>query len=209
MAFIPVANGVELVFNFDSDDLATAKLVFGVQLTLPAALDTLFAIISTAATSIGMASTKPWSTHWVLHSMTANALDSATAPTVTAGDSPMPIAGSGSGACAPDNCCVVATMQSGLRGRSYRGRNYWPGIPSAELATDSALLAASVAQWETFIDDSLITPMAAAEFPLCVISRHHDGAPRSEGIMTNIIGCRVETKLGTQRRRLTGSFGGI
>ncbi len=211
MPFIPVFNGVQLVIDWIEDTGATAKIILGVQFDVPAVLDTLEELVNYVIDTLASPAVRPWTTHWGINGVTAYGLDTDSSPTYTNTHGTMsvtlPILGTLGGFSATDQVAAVNTMQTGMRGRSHRGRNYWPGVPTASMSDTSTLSPALVADWDTYID-AFIAAMVANSTPLVVISRFADHAARTEGLMTHIIDCRTEAKVGTQRRRVRGTFGG-
>lgn len=98
------------------------------------------------------------------------------------------------------NLALVVTLRTGLRGRSYRGRVYIPGMPES-LMTNGAYAASvstEVLEWLQLIKNN-----AATEgWTWGVCSRYHDGVERAAGIVTPITSHEVRsTYPGTQRRR--------
>jgi hypothetical protein len=97
---------------------------------------------------------------------------------------------------------MTVTFLTGVAGRSYRGRNYIPALPSAAGATDrtwtNAAVAAVNSAYETF---DLALPGVDSEH--VVLSRANEGAPRVSGVATPVIGYRANVQMFTQRRRLT------
>ena len=210
MAFIPVANGVELVIDFVNAVGDTNKVVLGIALDVPGTLSTLFDLTKAVIDFFGASTVRPWVSSASLAAVKATALDSDSAPTVTntaGGDvSTLPIAGTIAGGGTGSQVAALVTTQTGFRGRSFRGRNYWPCVPLSYLASPDALTDTAVAAWNTLVDDFIVA-MNINATPLQVISRHHDHAPRTSGVMTPILHGRAEHKLGTQRRRVGGTFG--
>lgn len=210
MPFIPVANGVELVIDFTPNNGKIQHVVLGVRVDAPAALATLIDITKAVADFIGSEIIRPWSSFYAVTGIKASALDTVASPsyqnTVGGTVHDFPIAGTITGNAATSQVAVVNTLQTGNRGRSYRGRNYWPGVPFSYLVDDSTITPAAVLSWDVFIDD-FIAFMSSNTTPIVVISRHADHAPRVAGVMTPVLDCRAEAKLGTQRRRVAGVFG--
>lgn len=112
----------------------------------------------------------------------------------------------GSGTAAlPNNVTATITKATPLRGRSYRGRNFIPGIDRTELtATDyNILLPASVA---AFVSNwvALDAALVAGGFQPVIVSRFSGGAPRLVGVATPITSYRMNDVIDSQRRRLPG-----
>lgn len=103
----------------------------------------------------------------------------------------------------PFNDAICISMKTLYRGRSYRGRVFLPGITTASL-TGSAIksstitsLNATFAYWD-FLDAN------GEPFALQVVSRYHNGAPRTQGIHTDVVGFVTNGIPASQRRRTPG-----
>lgn len=103
-------------------------------------------------------------------------------------------AGGGAGDELPRQCCVLTTFYTNLRGKSFRGRQYMPGIIEGQ-QNNGQITGALQTDWSGFwaaIQSSLQADTVPLD--LAVISRK-----RSESNpVTSII---VHTKVRTQRRR--------
>lgn len=135
-------------------------------------------------------------TQWV-----ATALATATSPSVitpiTADD-----VGLDAGPSVSNNSTMTTTFLTDLRGRSYRGRVYTPGLNQSDQLTSTdmsgtlaAALTAAYALMNTYV------PVA---FSHAVISLQTAGAPRATGVATPVTGYRSNTQIDSQRRRLAG-----
>jgi len=102
------------------------------------------------------------------------------------------------------NAAMVISEHTLLRGRSYRGRIYVAGIPTAYLANagqmGSAERATVVDAYTDFINDIEI----AYSCVHVVVSRRQDNAPLTTGIATEIESYSANIDLDSQRRRLVG-----
>jgi hypothetical protein len=95
-------------------------------------------------------------------------------------------AGGVSGESNPNNVAMCVSFRTSLRGRSYRGRNYVPGIPGSVVTLNT-------------LDNTFITNVLAAYnalpgagtflagWQLGVVSRVQGGSPLSNGIITPVI----------------------
>lgn len=94
------------------------------------------------------------------------------------------ISGGIAGDCMPNSIAMVVELTTGIRGRSYRGRTFWPGVPVEKVTGDlfdsdwSASVAAAQATAATGIDVNAAV--------LVVVSRYTDGAARLTGVATPI-----------------------
>lgn len=102
----------------------------------------------------------------------------------------------------PNNVTVSTTFLTLLRGRNYRGRNYFIGLTEADVTANSvggAVVAAITDAYEQLMD---ITTISYGTWS--VVSRYLNNAPRVSGIATEITGVRTEDTVDSQRRRLPG-----
>lgn len=104
----------------------------------------------------------------------------------------------------PNNVTLAVSFRSGVTGRSFRGRNYVPGLPGSAISNNrvSATLANNIAgAYEILMG----TDAVATGFTWGVISRRTNNAPRVAGIVTPITQVViVDTVVDSQRRRLPG-----
>jgi len=111
--------------------------------------------------------------------------------------------GSEPSASAPGNVSLAVSFRTGLAGRSFRGRNYIPGIPDDFItgnSVGSGTAAAYATDWA-----ALLTALLDSEFTWVVVSRVADGVLREFGITTPIVSVIVtDVLLDSMRRRLTG-----
>lgn len=100
----------------------------------------------------------------------------------------------------PNNVAIVTTFQTALRGRSYRGRAYWPGLSLGQLddavTIDPAEAADIDAEWE------LLNTQIPPEFTHVVVSYQNGGVARTTAARTPVTSYRTEQFLDSQRRRL-------
>lgn len=106
----------------------------------------------------------------------------------------------------PNNATLALKLDTGLRGRSNRGRAYHIGITDAALGTGEQLVTSAYAGNIVAVYQALVTAIAAAgSFQLCVLSRKTGGAFRANGIgtpVTNVV--LADPFIDSQRRRLPG-----
>lgn len=140
-----------------------------------------------------------WSEDISLVTVTALNLNEANGAKVTLVVSP-PLPGLVAVPALPNNVAVVASFATAKTGRSFRGRSYQAGIgePSV-LGNDIGVGKATeiVAEYA-----SLITLLAVQDAILVVASFQNAGAPREEGVATEVESVSVNTRVDTQRRRL-------
>lgn len=105
----------------------------------------------------------------------------------------------------PNNVTFVVKKQSGLTGRSARGRSYWMGSPADRLkTTDENEFLASYVTAVVAAVDSIRTQIAAIGlWEPVLVSRFSAGVPRSEGkTFPWISSVAVNEVVDTQRGRL-------
>jgi len=102
----------------------------------------------------------------------------------------------------PNNNALVVSLLTGIRGRSFKGRNYIPGLPYADLDSPLNWKVTTVAGFTSFYED-ITSSMAGDGYALQVLSRFTAGAPRSTGVPTPVISIEAKIPIYTQRGRLT------
>lgn len=122
----------------------------------------------------------------------------------------LPEAATGPADGAPGNVAPCISFKTGLRGRSFRGRNYIVGVPMEELdhaTLDSGWMAAVTGAYNDL--PSLLEPASAV---WVVASRFegvdpvtHKPIPRDTGVATPVTSAAfADNKSDSQRRRLPG-----
>lgn len=137
-----------------------------------------------------------------LMAVTSTDLTTENGPSVTTAVSPVEY-----GTVATDglttSVALVVTFRTGLRGRSYRGRNYISGIPlaGAETETDatSAFLNSCLAAYANLDDVEL-----AESCTHVVVSRQHNGVVLTTGDAHTVLSYTGDSHFDSQRRRLAG-----
>lgn len=130
------------------------------------------------------------------------AQDSSSAPSIVSVN-PGGLTGAVASPSLPQMVAAICTFQTDSRGRSYRGRNYVPGVPtSVETSTGivTGTYAGSVAT--AFADLSDVE--AATGTTHVVVSHYADHAARAAGVTTPVVSYRGAQALKTQRRRSIG-----
>lgn len=131
-------------------------------------------------------------------------LSSETGPSVEI-STDLPAPGTAPNPSLPNNCAIVVTKRTALRGRSYRGRIYHPGLMENQVAgntVDPSSLVGIVQAWETFLALSL--PEIPDEALMVVLSLRNEGNPRTQGVATLVTGLTSDGTVDSQRRRLPG-----
>lgn len=103
----------------------------------------------------------------------------------------------------PNNVALCVSFRTLNRGRSYRGRNFVPGIASDDVTLNTVsatILAQLQAAYEALTDVD-----GQGNWEWCVVSRMANGVERAEGIATPITSVViVDPTVDSQRRRLPG-----
>ena len=115
-----------------------------------------------------------------------------------------PTPGGVSGEALPNNVAACISLRTGFAGRSFRGRNYIPGVPSSLVTLntmDSAFMANIV-----LVYDALVGPGTfLAGWQLGVVSRQTAGALRPSGIISPVVSVGFTTdKVRSMRSREIG-----
>lgn len=199
MAFIPLPNGIKVSVEFE---LAGQQVVITLWFkgSAPATAlelnDLNVAVLDWAQDNL----LPILSTGILLTGATATAQDSDSAPTNYHALSPAQN-GAVAADSVPNNVALVTSFLTALRGRSYRGRTYLPGIPANALSDASTAGAAVVtAIAEAFAALSDVETITGLEH--VVASHFTGGAPRTTAVGTPVTGYRTGSILDSQRRRL-------
>jgi len=100
----------------------------------------------------------------------------------------------------------VASWRTGLAGRSFRGRTYFPGLTDAMLVSGTPNFT-STARATNLLNAAaaLQTALSGGSYELVVASFRHGGAPRTTAVVTPPTSIIVNTKVDNQRKRLKGA----
>lgn len=101
---------------------------------------------------------------------------------------------------------AAVKLATGLRGRSFRGRIYWPGISANWVTTLTSQLTPAIAtQIQTYVNTlrTALTGDAAGD-KLVVVSYCHDHVWRTTGVATEVTSASTHLNLDSMRRRLPG-----
>lgn len=213
MAFIPVTNCAEITMQYSVYDSDLAENVWGVQntgawtATSLAAVAAVFNTWNDTAVS-GHSPYEARDSNTILVQTTARDLTTQTSPVVVVPYGGAHGAGGDTSGQIPQGITKAFTARSGLSGRSQRGRTFVVGLAADSLnAADKNLIAASTLADYVLWFDALIAAVHAANaaWTLVVISRAHNGAPRSPGITTPITSYGYANSfVDYQRRRAPG-----
>lgn len=115
----------------------------------------------------------------------------------------LPVLGTQSGALLPNNVSLCFTKRTALRGRSNRGRLYWPGFGEASVVNNS-VSGALVTSIITGLNNMRTVVSPIGNWEMVVVSRFTDKAPRVAGIFTPVTNFTCDGVVDSQRRRLPG-----
>jgi len=199
MAFIPVPNTAEVVLqgNFASSGAAYLTLAF--EQAAPFNVTDLGNLLDAVETWWASELSEQIHNAYNLPTIKATALDSDSAPSVTRVTTLQPT-GQKAGAMLATSSAMVVSFLTDNRGRSYRGRNYVPGLIATELldvSHFSVVIAGAMQNAYT----ALQTVVGGAGFDHVVISRRHDNAPRVTGVTTPVVAYQAKQAIASQRRR--------
>jgi hypothetical protein len=96
-----------------------------------------------------------------------------------------PAPGGASGEANPNNVAMCVSFRTGLRGRSFRGRNYVPGIPGAVVTLntlDAGFILSVLGAYNALVGPGLFL----AGWQWVVLSRRIAGSLRAEGVGTPV-----------------------
>jgi len=120
----------------------------------------------------------------------------------------LPSVGQLAGATLPNNVSFVVSLRTGQAGRSFRGRNYIPGIRGTDVtSSDPNLLTTTRTNAIVSAYQLLLSPTYFGDTPyrLVVVSRFSNGQPRPAGVATPVVSIlAVDRILDSMRRRLPG-----
>lgn len=109
------------------------------------------------------------------------------------------------GGALPNNATFAIKKESGLTGRSARGRCYWIGLAASELtsADENELESVYVALLVAAVDDIREAIETVGTWEAVLVSRFANGVARSEGKTFEWnSSSNVDARIDTQRRRL-------
>jgi len=117
----------------------------------------------------------------------------------------LPITGGQSSPSLPNNVAVVFTKRTALRGRSFRGRIYQPGLIEGSVIGNN-VTSSTLTNLRNGWDAMRLLPLTIAvdEGLMVVVSRYADLAPRVTGVATLVTSITTDGVIDSQRRRLPG-----
>lgn len=102
----------------------------------------------------------------------------------------------------PTGTTITASWRTGRSGRSFRGRTYHVGLTEQQVVANAVDSGSRTALQSAY--GQLIIDANANNTPLVVASRFSNNAPRTVGIVTDVLTVLVDEFIDSQRRRLTG-----
>ena len=210
MPFVPVPNTVEVEVIYEMDNQIVENTLY-YERTTSVDLESINDLLTAINTTI-QASLLPFLGNTIkLIRLVGTLLDAADSLAAVLAVSP-PVAGGAAGEAAPNNVSITMSLRTANRGRSFRGRNYIPGIPR-DLIDENEVGSGSVAAYEDAYS-ALMDAGADFGFQQVVVSRYSgftivDGkkkpTPRTTGITTPVTSAFVvDSTVDSQRRRLPG-----
>lgn len=201
MAFIPFAAGVaEIHLNGEVDGIPCQNII-GAKFNAGAASQSDGQALATAVEASII--TNNWLTHMNqnFELISVEVIDLTSASGWTAAQSSLT---SGAITTAPvqSQVALVTTFLTAKRGRSYRGRNFLPGLSQADLNDSRTWSSTTLTNWGARYAD-VASDINTAGWTPVVLSRIQGGVPLSLGVTTPITGYRPNALLGTIRGRLT------
>lgn len=142
------------------------------------------------------------STQCALQKINILDLSSAIAPSIEYPISPN-IPGGNIGGATALNATLVTSFKTDQRGRSYRGRNYFVGLPAPSMV-DSGSVSSGVAAGITLVYAALAVRLASISMEHVVVSRQQNGVIMPVAVVTPVTEYFTETNIDSQRRRLVG-----
>lgn len=113
----------------------------------------------------------------------------------------LPLPGTNTSATLPLQVSATVTWQTGLVGRSARGRTYIVGVPAVFCVGD--VLTSDAQEFIEGAYNTLMEDFATAGHAIAVVSFVEAGVPRTAGRPIVVSSVRCNFPLATQRRRLT------
>lgn len=201
MAFIPVPNVAQLEAVYSQAGQIVENTFY---YQAPGSMDT------GDVEELGAAWLGEWSTNLKAYIPSETTLINIKVTDLTTAVSPvvnystgLPIIGTRGGGLLPTNVSLAFTRRTALRGRSYRGRIYWPGLIEADV-TVNVVAPTFVSTVIAGLQNMNAVTTSLGVWESVVVSRWSEGNPRGTGVFTPIVNWTCDGIVDSQRRRLTG-----
>ena len=114
----------------------------------------------------------------------------------------LPLTGTATGQPASNNVAISVKKNTGLAGKSYRGRIYQLGLTENQVVgnfIDSAYRTALLAAWT----EALFITGGSAEYGMVLVSKYSAGAPRAAALVNDVTSVSLaDTRIDTRRDRM-------
>ncbi len=205
MAFIPVPNCVEVVITW-TGGTKPFKTVLNVTSTVAWTIAAAEALASDVIDRI-VTDALPWITNQLTAAfITMVDLSSSSGFsfnwTTGSGANHLPFTATGSPNLVWHDSALVTTLRTLNRGRSFRGRNYWPGLPSNYVMADGTHVSSvRVSDQDAFVNALIADIVAIPARKLVIVSRQTGGVARVTGVTTPVTSHDTNNIIDSQRRR--------
>lgn len=203
MAYIPVPDvaQLELIMSWDTQRIENVlhyTKAGGYQ------LDDLGILAEALITAWGLGPRGSMSSAVTLLEVRATDLSAQNGPAVTI-TTGLPLAGLiTSTPSLPNNVAIVMTKRTPLRGRSFRGRLYHPGLVEGEVVNNQVVSGRVTGLLNSYNSLIEITDIESDVNQMVVVSRYANNAPRVTGVATPVFNFTTDGMIDSMRRRLPG-----
>lgn len=132
--------------------------------------------------------------------VTATGLATDTSPQFSVNRDPV-IAGGQAAIALPSQIAIVTTYYTALRGRSFRGRSFWPGVPSTYQLANTNIITTTGQGNIVGAVANLPTHLIPFSLHHAVLSRRHGGVKRLIASAQPVTSYAINDTFDTQRRR--------
>jgi len=199
MSFIPAADVFKVAVQYVAGDAKRAVNVFHCKHGAGDFATQAFALSGTISTWFDAAMKSYITSYWKLDQIEVRDVSVEAGGVII--ESGLDIAGTHAGAIDALGTAMTVTWQTGLAGKSYRGRTYVTGL---------SYDARSSVVWNDTITANVLTAygllaesLEAVSFPLQVVSYYHENTPRVAAVVTPISNLRANVNVYRQWRRMT------
>jgi len=206
MPFVPLENGVRVEFVYNQDGQIVENVQYAQFTSVPDASDMAALGLELAGWwSSDMSGNVSNTVHLVLIRIKGLTTDSEPAIEYTTG---LPLTGAQSGVALPNNVTLAIKFNTGLAGRSFRGRNYFVGLGENQVTGNSLVEATRDAIVDAY--ETLAASLIGDDLALVVLSlfsgvdEEGHPIPREAGVATPVTSFSMDLNTDSQRRRLTG-----